>query len=254
MQFLQNYYNEEGDLIHISAEQGSAFAKQVAGDFNPIHDAQSKRFCVPGDLLFSLALQHYGLHQSMRFHFRDLVSADTPLTYLNKPEQQQKGSVGCEPKNSKNSIEVTNIAEKVVLSLEYDGSWSQEATQIEQLIKSYVAFSGQNFPHILVPLMKQHGVMINPKRPLVIYQSMSCQFNHLDFDQLQIELIDTQLEVNGKRGNATLSFSMNSEGQSIGNGTKLLVLSGLREYEESAIQQMCEEYLAKKKFHAQTNT
>ena len=68
--------------IIISAEQGSSFAKAVSNDFNPIHDADSKRFCVPGDLLFALVLQRYGLSQEMSFNFSGMVSADTDLCFL----------------------------------------------------------------------------------------------------------------------------------------------------------------------------
>ena len=55
-----------------------------------------------------------------------------------------------------------------------------DQTMIEQLVRSYVLFSGQNFPYILVPLMAEHNVMINPARPLAIYQSMSLHLDRLD--------------------------------------------------------------------------
>ena len=75
--FLQPFYNIDQNVeqptaassLTISAEQGSRFAKTISNDFNPIHDADSKRFCVPGDLLFALVLQRYGLSQKMSFHF-----------------------------------------------------------------------------------------------------------------------------------------------------------------------------------------
>ena len=54
--FLQNYYSEENKKIHFSRQQASRFAKEIAGDFNPIHDPEAKRFCVPGDLLFALVM------------------------------------------------------------------------------------------------------------------------------------------------------------------------------------------------------
>ncbi len=76
MNFLSPFYQRTSDgHITVAAEQGSSFAKQVAGDYNPIHDPESRRFCVPGDLLFSLALGEYGLHKNMSFRFKELVSA-----------------------------------------------------------------------------------------------------------------------------------------------------------------------------------
>ncbi|MBT5922594.1 MAG: DUF3581 family protein, partial [Cellvibrionales bacterium] len=43
MNFLDPYLNRNANnQIIISANQACSFAKQVAGDFNPIHDADSK--------------------------------------------------------------------------------------------------------------------------------------------------------------------------------------------------------------------
>jgi len=133
-----------------------------------------------------------------------------------------------------------------VLGVQCNGVHTKGPSRVEALLKNYVAFSGHNFPHILVPLMRQNNVMINPKRPLVIYESMSFEFDHLDFNGLDIELGDTQLDVQGKRGNAELHFLLSSAGQQIGSGRKKLVMSGLREYEELAMQYMCDEYQASK--------
>jgi hypothetical protein len=54
--FLKNFYSIHESDISIVAEQASMFAKEVAHDFNPLNDVEAKRFCVPGDLLFSMAL------------------------------------------------------------------------------------------------------------------------------------------------------------------------------------------------------
>ncbi len=235
MKFLDQYYDRTNQgHISVSGQQGSDFAKGIATDFNPIHDPLAKRFCVPGDLLFALALSEYGLHKNMAFQFLDLVSAGTLLNY---------------PRLNSDSadLQVLNSKGKAVLGLQYQGGGIDEAQKIEAMLRNYVAFSGQNFPHILVPLMKQHDVMINPKRPLVIYQSMSFKINDLSFSELQITLEKTELEVNGKRGDAKLFFSIKSDGQEIGSGIKTLVLSGLREYNELAVQQLSDAYLNRKK-------
>ena len=94
--------------------------------------------------------------------------------------------------------------------------------------------------------MQAHNVMINPKRPLVIYESMSLELETLDFDDLRIELSHTELEVLGKRGNAQLHFNLKNGSQLIGTGLKRLVLSGLREYDQASIDLMCDDYNAKK--------
>lgn len=239
MSFLSPYYTQTNNkLFSITALQGNNFAKQVADDYNPIHHSDSKRFCVPGDLLFAIALNQYGLYEKMTFRFLELVKADSPLLY----------PPSAHPKERSERIEflVVNERDKPVLGVEAQGEYAQNATQIEQLVKKYVAFSGRNFPHILVPLMKAHNVMINPKRPLVIYESMTLEFSDLNFEVLDINLGDTTLDVDGKRGVAKLYFSLQSDRAVIGSGVKTLLLSGLREYDEVAINEMCEEYLDSK--------
>jgi hypothetical protein len=234
MKFLSTFYSVSSDnQVSVSAEQGNNFAKHVADDFNPIHHTESKRFCVPGDLLFAIALERYGLRESMSFRFQELIKADTALRY---PEIEGASA----------EFDVTCERSKAVLGIEFKGNSSTDAKKIEQLIRNYVVFSGQNFPHILVPLMQEHQVMINPARPLVIYQSMSLSFDSLNFDDLTIELSGTELEVIGKRGNAQLHFDLKDGTRKIGTGLKKLVLSGLREYQQTSIDTMCEQYYASK--------
>ena len=84
--FLDNYCNQENDKISFTRIQASDFAKKIADDFNPLHDTDAKRFCVPGDLLFSLVLANSGLSQEMTFIFSGMVSNDIKLTF---PKQIQ---------------------------------------------------------------------------------------------------------------------------------------------------------------------
>jgi hypothetical protein len=233
MSFLAPYYaTNDSKKVSVSAEQGSQFAKGVADDFNPIHDIDSKRFCVPGDLLFAIALDRDGLRESISCSFHELIKADTLLRY---PAY-----------SSDEPLNVLNDRDKVALSVVCKGQGSEDDVKVEQLIRNYVQFSGQNFPHILVPLMQEHDVMINPARPLVIYESMSLEFSDLSFSELNIRLSNTSLDVQGKRGNAQLSFTVFDGDKEIGQGVKKLVLSGLRAYEQSAIDQMCDQYMSSK--------
>jgi hypothetical protein len=187
---------------------------------------------VPGDLLFAIALDHYGLRESISCSFHELIKADTSLRY---PAYR-----------SNEALNVLNDRDKVALSVVCQGEGSEDDAKVEQLIRNYVQFSGQNFPHILVPLMQEHDVMINPARPLVIYESMSLEFSDLNFSELNIRLSNTSLDVQGKRGNAQLSFTVFDGDKEIGQGVKKLVLSGLRAYEQTAVDQMCEQYLSSK--------
>jgi len=229
--FLQSFFSQNGNQLSISAEQGSQFAKQICNDYNPIHDVESKRFCVPGDLLFALTLNNYGLSQHMRFDFSGIVPADKELLF---------------PEWNTSELSITDSREKIYLNAYREGDVSQQQSAIEHLVRSYVEFSGHSFPYILVPLMQQHQVMINAARPLVMYQSMSLSLDQLDISSPEVKLLDAQMEVDGKRGNVTLQFSINDGGKAIGHGEKKLVLSGLREYDQQVMDQLILDYEARK--------
>ena len=55
--FIDQFASQSGAQLSINVHQASQFAKSVSGDFNPIHDPSNRRFCVPGDLLFALAVE-----------------------------------------------------------------------------------------------------------------------------------------------------------------------------------------------------
>jgi hypothetical protein len=229
--FLQSFFSQNGNQLSISAEQGSQFAKQVCNDYNPIHDVESKRFCVPGDLLFALTLNNYGLSQQMRFDFSGLVPANKELLF---------------PEWNTSELSITDSREKIYLNAYREGDMSQEQSAIEHLVRSYVEFSGHSFPYILVPLMQQHQVMINVARPLVMYQSMSLSLDQIALSTPEVKFLDAQMEVDGKRGNVTLQFSINEGEKAIGRGEKKLVLSGLREFDQQAMDQLILDYEARK--------
>ena len=229
--FLQSFFSQTGNQLCISAEQGSQFAKQVCNDYNPIHDVESKRFCVPGDLLFALTLNNYGLSQHMRFDFAGLVPADKALIF---------------PDWNGSDLVISDSREKTYLSADREGDLTQDQSIIEHLVRSYVEFSGHSFPYILVPLMQQHNVMINTARPLVMYQSMSLSLDRLDLYSPEVKFLDAQMEVDGKRGNVSLQFSINDGEKVVGRGEKKLVLSGLREFDQQAMDQLILDYEARK--------
>ena len=228
--FLQPFYSSKGHITRISAEQGSRFAKTISNDFNPIHDPDSKRFCVPGDLLFALVLERYGLSQTMSFTFSGMVAGDTELVF---------------PSSPRDSFAIVDGRDKAYLQVNRSGELINDQQIIEQLVRNYVVFSGHNFPHLLVPLMAEHQVMINPQRPLVIYESMSVHFDQLNLTQPSVELADTKLVVNGKRGDAEFQFRLIDGDRTVGCGVKKLILSGLREYQQAAIDDMVAEYSAR---------
>ena len=229
--FLQQYYSENHEKIHFSRQQASRFAKEVAGDFNPIHDPEAKRFCVPGDLLFALVLSKYGLSQRMRFNFSELVSDGVLLSL---PD-----SVAAE-------LDIYGDNGKKYLSLYREGDTSNDHKLTRGLTRSYVRFSGQTFPHILVPLMSEKQVMINPDRPLVIYDSMAINLERLDITDPQLELTESSLEVKGKRGAVHLEFQLKASGKVVGRGKKNMILSGLRSFDTDKVETLVVGYNARK--------
>jgi hypothetical protein len=229
--FLKDFYSTQDGSISIAAQQASMFAKEVAHDFNPLHDDDAKRFCVPGDLLFSLALEKYGLSQNMHFTFSGMVGRDILLNF---------------PDTDAELIDINDNQGKTYLQIERSGGISRDSALIESFIRDYVAFSGQNFPYVLVPLLAKEKVMFNLNRPLVIYESMTLSFDHLDFPQASVEMLEPKIEVNGNRASAFLHFQIKATGNVVGTGFKKLAISVPSEYEAEPMQAFVDEYLARK--------
>ena len=229
--FLDRYHSLDpapnGPRVVIDARQGSRFAKEVAGDFNPIHNPDARRFCVPGDLLFALLVSHFGLYQTMTFHFRSLLGDSVPLSF----DEDDDGVV-----------RVRDDRDKVYIEMERAGESIHDQALIESLVRCYVAASGKNFPHTLKPLMEKEGVMFNPDRPMIMYQSMSLSLDTLAIPEPVLELAHAGLEADGKRGNVTLDYQLMSEGRRAGLVSKKLVVSGLRDYDADAMDAVVEEF------------
>jgi hypothetical protein len=109
-----------------------------------------------------------------------------------------------------------------------------------------VKFSGETFPHVLVPLMKQNNVMINPERPLVIYDHMRISLNRLDIDSVNLSLSESIFRLYGKRGDVALNYDLSCNGELVGKGQKKMVLSGLREYDQASIDELIAIYSGRK--------
>lgn len=225
--FLDRFHSIQQGRIHITALQASRFAKEIAGDFNPIHDPDARRFCVPGDLLFAVVVSHFGLSANMTFQFKSLLGDGVPLEFR-EPEEGR--------------IELCDANGKVYLEVTHNGPSTRDETIIENFTRRYVAASGKNFPHTLQPLMESNGVMFNPDRPMVMYESMSLALDRLDATDPELELHDAQLAANGKRGNVTLEYRLLSEQNPVGQVAKRLVLGGLRPYCPDAMAGVLEEF------------
>lgn len=226
--FSEQFYSVQDGRIVISAPQATYFAKEIAGDFNPIHDPDARRFCVPGDLLFTLVVSRFGLSANMTFKFRNLLGAEVPLEF----RESDNGE----------TINVVDEAGKIYLEVTRKGAITRDEQVIEEFSRCYVAASGKNFPHTLKPLMESNGVMFNPDRPMVMYESMSLALTQLENPQPDLELNNAGLEVAGKRGNVTLEYNLQSSGKTVGEVSKRLVLGGLREYCPEAMAGIIEEF------------
>lgn len=228
---LDSYYSEQNSEVSFTREQASHFAKKVAGDFNPIHDEDNKRFCVPGDLLFSVILSKVGLSQKMRFEFAGMITDGVPLRIDQK---------------SDTDFSMIDGGGKEYLHVTRSGETTLNPSLIEQVTKSYVQFSGMNFPHIMVPLMESKQIMINPARPLVIYESMELDFTQLDIQAPTVELTGSDIDVDGKRGSVTLKFCFKENGEIVGTGRKRMVMSGLKPYCQDDIDDLVNRFNQRK--------
>lgn len=228
---LEKYCRLEGSRLSFTRQQASDFAKTVAGDFNPIHDVDSKRFCVPGDLLFSVIIHHYGLRQTMGFSFSGMVGEDDTLIL---------------PEVNAREISIYDENDKKYLDVSSNGAHSRNAQLIDSLTRNYVEFSGDTFPNVLVPLMQENNVMINTERPLVIYDHMRISLDTLDIGSVDLTLTDKIFRLYGKRGDVALNFDLRCNGDTVGRGQKKIVLSGLREYQQDKIDELVRLYNERK--------
>lgn len=228
---IRQYYISQNGAIAFTRQQASDFAKQIAGDFNPIHDVDATRFCVPGDLLFTVTLHQIGLSQSMHIRFADMVSDGNALSI-----------------SGANSEDLCLIDQsgKEYLHVQREGEITNDSSVINQFAQEYVQFSGKAFPHILVSLWKDKGVMINPSRPLVIYESMSVELTRLNISKAELKMAAASFDVDGKRGNVTLAFDIADSGEVIGHGKKSMVCSGLRPFEPEKVDELVAFYEGRK--------
>ncbi|KJG34267.1 DUF3581 domain-containing protein [Photobacterium angustum] len=232
--FLDTYYSDKSGQFSFTREQASDFAKRIAGDFNPIHDPDNKRFCVPGDLLFSVLLANVGISQKMRVTFAGMINESTELSISTQ---------------SDTDLSLIDSKGKEFLHLARSGEITHDQDLIAQITKSYVQFSGMNFPHIMVPLMKSKDIMINPTRPLVIYESMELEFCRLDLTAPHVELTSSNIDVDGKRGSVTLNFCFKENGEIVGTGRKRMLMSGLKPYCQDGIDDLVSRFNAKKEHY-----
>jgi hypothetical protein len=219
---IDQYYTFENGKISFTREQGSNFAKQVADDFNPIHDLDARRFCIPGDLLFAIILARYGLNRHMEFGFTGMVVDGTELL-LPEPAQE---------------LSLNDAAGRQYLTIQRTGENTRDPSLIDRLTRNYVEFSGHTFPHLLVPLLAEQNVMINPERPMVMYESMTIDLDRLDIQAPALEMDHADVVINGKRGEVQLAFNLVEAGELAGRGRKRLILSGLREYDKQVMDEV----------------
>jgi len=225
--YLNAFHQLDNQYITITPQQASRFAKEVAQDFNPLHDPESKRFCVPGDLLFALVLANQGLSQKMVFNYTGMVGEGVLLDV---------------PNGTGSEFKIKDNNGKEYLNVSREGDTTKDMALIESFTRAYVAFSGHSFPHILVPLMQDNNVMINPARPMVIYESMAFEFDRLDLIAPTLKFDNSELDVQGKRGTVTLNFHVIANEEVVGHGHKTMVLSGLREFNNDQVQALVDAY------------
>lgn len=227
---IEPYYSTSNGKIRISREQGSKFAKQLAGDFNPLHDVDARRFCVPGDLLFAVLLAHYGLSQKLAVSFTAMVDESVELV-LPAPAEE---------------LVIKGASGKDYLTLRRSGQNSRDEAAIDTLTRAYIEFSGHTFPDIMVPLLAEQNVMVSPTRPMVLYESMFLDLEQLDIETLQLETNRNELKIDGKRGDVEFTFDLQDRGELVGRGWKRMVLGGLKEFDEQVMADFLNEFSQRK--------
>ena len=223
---VDQYFSEPNGHVCFTREQGSNCAKHMAGDFNPLHDADARRFCIPGDLLFSVVLAKYGVSQHMEFDFSGMVLEGVELV-LPEPSEELK---------------IQDTEKRDYLQVRRGGDLSRDETLLQSLTQKYVEFSGKSFPHILVPLLAEKNVMINAARPMVMYVSMAIDLDTLDIENPSLCSDYSKIEISGRRGSVELGFNFLERDRIIGRGKKCMILSGLREYDKAVMDAAIVDY------------
>ena len=230
---VTDYCALERDGVRFAERDASRFAKGVAGDFNPIHDPGSRRFCVPGDLLFGVLLHRYGAFAESAVRFAGMLDAEVELALPAALENE--------------AVHLVDPRGREVLSFHGAGGEVGGRDFAARLAHEYVRFSGRTFPEILVPLMREAGMMISPERPLVIYKDMAFSIEAAPDGPIELSLADADLTLAGKKGVARLRFEIAAGGARIGEGEKNLVLGGLRPFDETAMASVVETYEARRR-------
>ena len=223
---IDDYYSYKDQVLTFTRCGASEFAKKIARDFNPIHDPEARRFCVPGDLLFAVVLDLHKASSRMEFAFQNMVDDQTALSL-------QSGD---------SLVSLTDNQGKIFLQVNVCGEKLQSEAGNRALIDAYVKFSGTTFPFLLVDLMRRHKVMINPQRPLVLYKSMLLELNDLDCDSFELSFTESSLIAEGKKAEVAFYFNIMNGDRIVGSGRKNMLLGGLREYQQSAVDIMVTEY------------
>ena len=68
------------------------------------------------------------------------------------------------------------------------------------------------------------------------------EFSRLDLSHPEVEFSGASFDVEGKRGLVTLNFTFKEDGQVVGKGMKRMVASGLKPYDQSAIDGLVERF------------
>lgn len=227
---VDDFYNytaaQPSGTLAFTREASSVFAKEIAGDFNPIHNPDARRFCVPGDLLFAVVLNLFKARATMNFEFEQMVDA----------------SVTLEVPVQKDGLRMVDDSGKCYLDVSFSGDVVESDFANQSLISAYVKFSGQTFPYLLIDLMKKHGVMINAQRPLIFYRTMSIELQDTECDEFDLDFTQSTLKVDGKKGEVDLHFNIVSKQKVVGTGCKHMLVGGLREYQQDDIDELITEY------------
>lgn len=216
------------DVFRFIPTACSAYARNVAKDFNPIHSHLAKKYCVPGDLIFALITEMHGAHNYMRVDFLNRVGAECKLFFDTK----------------RIALALLDVDKKLYAELATAGDKSVCPKRLKTVSNVVVSCTSGYFPYKLIDNLREENVMLSIRRSMVMLKSIEVELRNIhSASSLVAKYQSSGLELSGKRGEVKVYFQLfDDDGISVGFVTKTVLIIGIEKFNDKASKQYLDDY------------